>query len=343
MKFLHIKNEGSGFKEYNLKTSFLVISVLFFMSICSFLGYKISSIIHENKFSTEKNNNQETEELLKEEQDKEINQLVEENSELEESLTDVEYLHDAMEDLQDKHNRLLFLIGLPEIHPDYFKLGQGGLSPSSSFSKNTKKKINSIEYLKKLVKMQNINYSDAFIYIEENLDKISRLPFIYPVTIQQCKITSVYGERFHPTLKRMHNHDGDDFAPKAEEFTDSNQNKRYDRGEGFIDVNNNGKWDRANHWKTEVHATAKGTVKKSINLPETYGNYIEIDHGNGIITAYGHLRVRNVKKGQKVEKGQTIGIMGQTGMSTSVHLHYEIRKNGKPVNPNQYYFDTATY
>ena len=92
-------------------------------------------------------------------------------------------------------------------------------------------------------------------------------------------------------------------------------------------------------WNTEVYATANGTVKKSINLPNTYGQYIEIDHGNGIVTAYAHLRLRNVRNGQKVVRGQKIGIMGSTGMSTSVHLHYEVKKNGKAVNPYSYYFD----
>ena len=338
MKFLHIKNGSSNFKEYNLRASFLVFSLILFISICSFLGYKVSDIIHKNNYVSQDNDGQKNKENEK------INQLVEENSRLEKTLVDVNYLHEVMKDLQTKHNRLLDLIGAPEIHPDYFELGEGG-KPSSmnNFSEDTKKKLNSIAHLKKLVKMQNINYSDAFIYIEENLDKISRIPFSYPVLFERCKVTSGYGERLHPTLKRMHNHDGDDFAPKAEHFTDSNKNGRYDQGEDFLDVNNNGKWDRENFWGTEVYATAKGTVKKSIKIPETYGHYIEIDHGDGIVTAYGHLRVRNVRKGQKVERGQKIGIMGSTGMSTSVHLHYEIKKNGKPVNPNQYYFNTATY
>ena len=97
-----------------------------------------------------------------------------------------------------------------------------------------------------------------------------------------------------------------------------------------------------NFWNTEVYATADGRVKKSIYLPDTYGHYIEIDHGDGIVTAYAHLRLRNVRKGQKVKRGQKIGIMGSTGLSTSVHLHYEVKKNGRAMNPRQYYFDQTS-
>ena len=64
------------------------------------------------------------------------------------------------------------------------------------------------------------------------------------------------------------------------------------------------------------------------------GNYIEIDHGNGYITAYGHLSKRAVKKGQKIDRGDFIGKVGNTGKSTAPHLHYEIRLNDKHVNPN---------
>jgi len=67
-----------------------------------------------------------------------------------------------------------------------------------------------------------------------------------------------------------------------------------------------------------------------------YGNHIIITHGNGFSTLYGHLSRINVSNGQWVNQGQAIGIMGSTGWSTGVHLHFEIRKNGSPQNPLNY-------
>ena len=69
------------------------------------------------------------------------------------------------------------------------------------------------------------------------------------------------------------------------------------------------------------------------------GNYIEIDHGNGYITAYGHLSNRSVKVGDKVNRGQKIGEVGNTGRSTAPHLHYEVQYKNKAVDPSPFYFD----
>jgi murein DD-endopeptidase MepM/ murein hydrolase activator NlpD len=69
---------------------------------------------------------------------------------------------------------------------------------------------------------------------------------------------------------------------------------------------------------------------------EGYGNVIVVDHGFGITTRYGHLSAFNVKEGQRVHRGETIGFVGSTGRSTGAHLHYEIRLHDNPVNPSRY-------
>ena len=90
--------------------------------------------------------------------------------------------------------------------------------------------------------------------------------------------------------------------------------------------------DMAGWWKTPIYAPADGTVIRA-GWNGAYGNFIEIDHGNGFRSRYGHLSRILVKKGDHVTLEQKIGLMGTTGRSTSPHLHYEIWFNGKPINP----------
>lgn len=88
-------------------------------------------------------------------------------------------------------------------------------------------------------------------------------------------------------------------------------------------------------WGTPVHASNNGRVIQA-GWNGGYGYSIEIDHGNGIVTVYGHLSSVKVTVGQIVEKGQLIGNVGSTGNSTGPHLHYEVRVNGSVVNPAPY-------
>jgi murein DD-endopeptidase MepM/ murein hydrolase activator NlpD len=86
---------------------------------------------------------------------------------------------------------------------------------------------------------------------------------------------------------------------------------------------------------TPVMAGAEGVVVTS-TWDETYGNMIVIDHGFGISTLYGHNARNLVKEGDRVTKGQVIAFLGSSGRSTAPHLHFEIRKNGLPINPRDY-------
>ena len=91
--------------------------------------------------------------------------------------------------------------------------------------------------------------------------------------------------------------------------------------------------DLAGPMGTKVYATADGVVERSEYNNGGYGNLIELDHGRGIETRYGHLSKRLVEDGQRVKRGDLIGLMGSTGRSTGSHLHYEVRIDGKAVNP----------
>lgn len=86
---------------------------------------------------------------------------------------------------------------------------------------------------------------------------------------------------------------------------------------------------------TPVHAPAAGRVIKA-GMGNGYGREIEIDHGNGIVTVYGHLQGWNVTVGQQVVKGEVIGFVGHSGRTTGSHLHYEVQVRGTAVNPHKY-------
>ncbi len=92
---------------------------------------------------------------------------------------------------------------------------------------------------------------------------------------------------------------------------------------------------------TPVVATADGVITKS-GFGSGYGNMVKIDHGNGFETIFGHLNSRKVKRGQKVERGDVIGTLGNTGRSTAPHLHYEIKHDGKAVSPMKF-FEAGRY
>ena len=86
---------------------------------------------------------------------------------------------------------------------------------------------------------------------------------------------------------------------------------------------------------TPIHAAAAGVVSYSDYHPQ-YGNMVEIDHGNGLITRYAHASVRAVKTGDIVMRGAKIGEVGRTGRATGTHLHFEVRRNGAPQNPTRF-------
>ena len=100
--------------------------------------------------------------------------------------------------------------------------------------------------------------------------------------------------------------------------------------------------DLAGQVGIKIYATGDGVVKVASFSRYGYGNEIFIDHGFGYESIYGHLDKIYVKPGDSVKKGELIGTLGNTGRSTGPHLHYEIRKDNRAVNPMYYFYDNLT-
>ncbi|MCS7028540.1 MAG: M23 family metallopeptidase [Bacteroidia bacterium] len=91
-----------------------------------------------------------------------------------------------------------------------------------------------------------------------------------------------------------------------------------------------------------MYATADGVVTNNSDKGNGFGIYVEIDHQYGYVTTYAHMSKVAVKVGQRVKRGDIIGYVGSTGISTSPHLHYEVKKDGVKVDPVHYFFSDIT-
>lgn len=151
------------------------------------------------------------------------------------------------------------------------------------------------ESYKRLASFQEIAW-----YISNQRSLFQATPSLWPT---EGSVTSLYGYRFSP-LRRDDGESGE-FHPG-------------------IDI--------ANSADTLIQATAQGTVRHA-GWSQGYGNMLVIDHGYGVSTLYGHTSKTLVKTGDRVNRGQVIAYMGTTGRSTGAHLHYEVWRHGKPVNP----------
>ncbi|HTI91510.1 MAG TPA: M23 family metallopeptidase [Puia sp.] len=149
---------------------------------------------------------------------------------------------------------------------------------------------------------------DGFIKNKEQL--LACTPAIQPVSNKDLsRIASGFGYRIDPVYKTTKFHAGLDFAaPQG----------------------------------TPIYATANGTVEVAGNTGNGYGNHVVINHGYGYGTLYGHMFRVKVKPGEKIKRGEIIGWVGSTGKSTGPHCHYEVHRNGDPVDPVFYFYNDIT-
>jgi len=167
-----------------------------------------------------------------------------------------------------------------------------------------------LDKVKKKLYVQSRSF-DAVIEEARNKEAmISHIPAIQPIAIRDFgRISDYYGRRRDPFTGNIRMHHGMDFTGPV---------------------------------GTDIYATGEGTVIKAEYSAYGYGKEVMVDHGYGYRTIYAHLHDILVERGDTVKRGQVIGTLGNTGRSTGPHLHYEVRKWNRPVDPFNYYFNDIT-
>ena len=238
----------------------------------------------------------------------EIEKLRAENLELKNKFEQVRWtlteFENRYQDLVQKEVLIRTTFDLPEIDPQERQLGIGGPIPKAVNDMSPARKAayvteRQVDRLLRLSEFELDKFGEVEQKLEDMTDRLRHTPSIWPT---KGWVTTAYQMRNDP-------------------FTG------YRRMHAAIDI--------SNRIGTPVYATADGRVVEVGRLGGL-GNVVVIDHGYGFKTRYGHLKQATVKKGQKISRGEQIALMGNTGHSTGPHLHYEVIRNGKKLNPADY-------
>jgi hypothetical protein len=224
----------------------------------------------------------------------------------------IEQLQGVLNDLEDRDNNIYRVILETEpINENIRKAGFGGVDyykklegySSSALMIETSKRIDA---LAKRMYIHSKSLDDVVKLAKGKEDMLARIPAILPCHIKFIKNPpGGFGKRINPIYKTEEFHSGVDIgAPEG----------------------------------TPIYATGDGVVEVAESSDEGYGNHVVISHGYGYKTLYGHMLELQCEEGKKVKRGECIGLVGSTGLSTNPHIHYEVIKNGEKVNPIHYYY-----
>ncbi|MFC5196352.1 peptidoglycan DD-metalloendopeptidase family protein [Bizionia hallyeonensis] len=218
----------------------------------------------------------------------------------------------VLEDVANRDNHIYRLYFETNPIPDeQRRAGFGGVNRYKNLEgfDNSKLIIESnkrIDMLQKQIVVQSKSLDEIAKLAEEKEKLLEAIPAIQPVSNEDLtRMASGYGYRTDPFTKVRKFHYGMDFtAPRG----------------------------------TPVYASGDGVVTRADSQSSGYGKHIRIDHGFGYVSLYGHLYKYNVKKNQKVKRGDLIGFVGNTGRSSGAHLHYEVFKGDERINPLNFYY-----
>jgi murein DD-endopeptidase MepM/ murein hydrolase activator NlpD len=217
--------------------------------------------------------------------------------------TRVTVLQDTIASLERRNDQMRLFAGLPATDSAGTTppaLAMGGDTPGSPIRHLASETRTDIDGLIRRANDLSASFTEVTVHLSKNVERLSNTPSIMPTT---GWLSSEFSRaRFHPILHLTRPHEGIDLAAP---------------------------------YGTPVVAPAAGVVER-VTVQTGYGNVLEIDHGNGVETKYAHLSRIEVHVGQHVTRGQPIAAVGNSGLSTGPHLHYEVHVNGKVVDPLTY-------
>lgn len=233
---------------------------------------------------------------------------------------EVNRLSEILEDLHYRDNSIYRVIFETDpITNDVWQAGAGGVNKYKALEKYDNAELmidlaKRVDKMKRQISIQSKSYDNIAELVKGKEEMLAAIPSIQPVQNKDLdRIVSGYGVRIDPVYKVPKFHAGLDFtAPTG----------------------------------TEIYATGDGAVELVEFNYGGYGNQIVINHGYGYKSRYAHLSRIAIRQGQKVKRGDKIGYVGNTGKSTGPHLHYEVLKNNKAVNPVYFFYsdlDDATF
>lgn len=228
----------------------------------------------------------------------------------------MEQVQAVVADLQDRDDNIYRVIFESEPIPSSVrKAGFGGSDRYAKLEgfKNTEIISNTalkLDLITSQLYVQSKSFDEVFALAKRKEDLLASIPAIQPVSNKDLRrIGSYFGYRTDPFYKVTKFHEGMDFTATV---------------------------------GTDIYSTGDGIVKSVDRSKGGYGNCIVINHGFGYETLYAHMSKMDVRRGEKVKRGQVIGHIGNTGKSTSPHLHYEVHKGGKAIDPVNFFFNDIT-
>jgi murein DD-endopeptidase MepM/ murein hydrolase activator NlpD len=244
---------------------------------------------------------------------REIDQLTIQYEMMNKDMDNVEKVISHLEQTDDNLYRTIF-----EAEPIPASLREGGIGGVNRYkelegydnSRIVLETAKRLDKIRKQIYVQSRSFDNLIVLAKEKEEMLACFPAIMPISNNDLTRTaSGFGLRIHPYYKITKFHYGMDFtAPMG----------------------------------TDIYVTGDGVVESITRDKRGYGNHIIINHGFGYKTVYAHLDRFNVRIRQKVQRGDVIGYVGNTGMSLAPHLHYEVHLNDVPVDPSNYYFNDLT-
>ncbi len=246
--------------------------------------------------------------------------LKRENDQLKQQYTllnkDIENLERVLNDIEKRDDNIYRVIFEAEpISANVRKAGVGGVNRYANLQgfNNSQLIIETTKRLDNIAKrmyIQSKSFDEVIDMARNKEELLASIPAIQPVSNKDMKrMASGFGFRIHPIYKVSKMHAGMDFsAPTG----------------------------------TDIFATGDGRILRVTTARSGYGKHVIIDHGYGYQTLYAHMSGIDVKRGQQVKRGDVIGQVGNTGTSSAPHLHYEVIKDGKKINPANFYFNDLT-